>query len=590
MVGGTQAISEKPKVAHLVPMLSLDKTYLSDDILKWSEGEKVLGLLKIDGSSLHLHYSKGRLVKALTRGDGRYGEDVSDRAHWVSDVPLRISVHEDFSVRGELYCPQSSFFELMSTMEGLGLEKPSSTRNIVAGLLGRKAYLYLLRYTRFFCFDIVDPKNTLSLRTELAKIEFLKDLGFSVPPYQICQSLAEINDFLTLGQQHMENSDYLIDGIVWVLNDLKKHSELGATAHHPRYKLAFKWAGATAVTRLKSIYWSTSRLGIVTPVAQIDPVELSGATISNVSLHNAQFVRSFALSAGDDIEVVRSGEVIPKFLRVVQKGNESPEFPEFCPSCQSPLHDDGVRLRCLNGAACPAQLSGQIVNWIRAVEIMDLSDKRLNQMIEAGLVQQPGDLYRLSKDQLLTLPQVKTKMADKLIERIGRTRKLPLAVFLNGLGIAGMGQNSWEKLTGSFGRAVDLEFILNLKPEDIIPIPGFAERTAVQIVSGLQVARPLIADLLEVGVLPEKMEGGTSDDLPLKDQSFVITGTLGRPRSEYEQAIKSKGGKLSGSVSSKTTALIIEDLNSTSNKAKTARELGVPLWSEAELQDLLGLL
>lgn len=588
LVGYKDASIDKPKIAHSVPMLSLDKTYDPSGVAKWAKDQALVGMLKIDGSSLHLDYQNGQLMSAVTRGDGRYGEDVSDRVSWVADIPLKTSRLDRFSVRGELYCPEESFFELVQTMKNLGLETPTSTRNIVAGLLGRKAYHYLLRYTHFYAFDLLETENSL-LRYESEKIVALQELGFAVPTFRLCETAKDIDEFTEYAKKVGEEADFGIDGIVFVLNDLSTHQKLGVTSHHPRFKMAFKWAGETATTHINEILWATSRLGIVTPVAQVEPVILSGAKIANVSLHNAQFVRSFSLAVGDEIEIVRSGEVIPKFLRVISHGPAPLVLPSECPSCQSVLVDDGIRLRCHNLSDCPAQLLGRIMNWIQAVEIMDLSDKRLQQLIDANLVEKVSDLYQLKKEDLLELPQFKEKMASKLIQRISQTRELDLAVFLNGLGIEGMGRNSWEKLIAGLEGEVSLERIQSLEIQEITPILGFAEKTAEQIVIGLQQCSELIESLLLVG-LELRTASPSLSNLPLRGKTFVITGSLSRPRSEYEEAIKKLGGKLAASVSQKTTSLVIEDLNSTSSKAVKAKELNIPLWTEDQLMAMLSSL
>jgi DNA ligase (NAD+) len=349
--------------------------------------------------------------------------------------------------------------------------------------------------------------------------------------------------------------------------------------------MSFKWQGQTATSVIREVTWATSRLGIVTPVAVIEPVTLSGAVITNVTLHNAAHVQAFDLKAGDQIEIVRSGEVIPKFLQVVEAAQGTAKLPKVCPSCQSDLVFDDVRLKCPNSETCPAQQLGSILNWIRAAEIDDLSEKRLAALMSAGLVRNMVDLYHLQLEDFFKIPQTKEKMAAKLFKNIDKSRHLPLARFLSGLGIEGAGVTTWEKL---LNEAPNLKALLALTPEQIEAIEGFAEKTAEQIANGLQSKKPLIDALLAAGVKPEAAATIASDG-PLIGKQLVITGSLSRPRAEIERVIKAAGGKVASAVSSVTHAVITEDPTSTSSKMQKARKLGIPVWSEADLQRQLGV-
>ncbi len=383
----------------------------------------------------------------------------------------------------------------------------------------------------------------------------------------------------------MADSELGIDGVVFSYNDLSLHESLGTTSHHPRYKMSFKWQGQTAQAKIERFKWLTSRFGSVTPVAVIEPVHLSGAQITNVTLHNASFVKLFNLKAGDTIEIIRSGEVIPKFLRVIRELDGCYEFPKECPSCQSPLIYDDVRLLCQNTESCPAQQLRVILNWIASAEIDDLSAKRLQEMLTLELVRHMADLYRLSVEDLLKLPLTKEKMATKLFNNIQKSKTLPLVSFLTGLGINGMGKASWELLLEKF---VTLDALYTAKLTDIVAVPGFAEKTAQQIINGLADKKSDIAKLFEVGVQPSPFRKSLiSASAPLRGQTFVITGALSRSREEIQKEIENAGGKVVGAVSAKITALVTEDPNSSSSKAKKARDLGIPFWSENQLANKL---
>ncbi|MCX6128602.1 MAG: helix-hairpin-helix domain-containing protein, partial [Proteobacteria bacterium] len=292
----------------------------------------------------------------------------------------------------------------------------------------------------------------------------------------------------------------------------------------------------------------------------------------------------YNLKAGDEIEIVRSGEVIPKFLQVVDPAPGLYVWPKTCPSCQSQLQFDGVRLKCPSLDDCPAQRSGLILNWIRAAEIDDLSEKRLDQIIQAGLVEHVADLYKLQREDFLSLPATKEKMAAKLYEHIQSSRKIPLQRFLNGLGIEGAGLRTWEKLLEHFP---SLKALQEAKLEDLLEIDGFAEKSAEQIIRGLEQKKSMIDRLLEVGVEPEPPKQKHAPGAgPLTGQQFVLTGSLSRPRADIERLIREAGGK-TGTVSKQTFALVTNDVDTASSKMKKARELGVPIWNEDQLMSHL---
>jgi len=589
-VGHKGSVDEGKKVAHEPPMLSLAKTYDLEELKTWAKGELLTGTLKVDGVSLSLVYENGLLVLAKTRGNGEWGEDVTKKIEWVPDCLRKLVsikpggvIPQKAEIRGELYCDDAQFSKLLIEMEALALDKPTSPRNIVAGILGRKHHDALARYFGFFAFDLLVSFQEIPFKSEVEKYHWLEDHRFKLPFYKALKTEAQIASFLEETKYFMEEGELGIDGAVFTYDDLSKHEELGKTSHHPRYKLSYKWQGETKESQIKDIRWATSRLGIVTPVAIVDPVYLSSASITNVTLHNAAYVKQFNLKTGDVIKIVRSGEVIPKFLEVVEAASGEALLPENCPSCGEVLYYDQVRLLCSQKKSCPAQQFGSILNWIRCAEIDDLSEKRVRSMVELGLISHPSDLYRLSLEDLLKLPLTKEKMAQKLLTNIAKSKMLPLTQFLNGLGVPGMGRALWEEVLQVFP---SLEKILQAKLEDIAAISGFGTLRATVVVEALQEKTPDIQKLLEVGVEPFiRVKPVQQGSLPLAGKLFVITGSLSRPRQEVVDAIVLAGGKVTESVSKKVTALITEALDSGSSKAKKAQELTIPIWSEKELWD-----
>ncbi len=581
-----QSQDSEKKVSHDPPMLSLAKTYNFDELISWTKNREIVGTYKLDGVALSLVYTDGKLHLAKTRGNGSVGEDVTSKIRWVQDCPSKINTSSQVEVRGELYCTETQFAHLFKEMENLNLEKPSNPRNIVAGILGRKQFGELARFFNFSAFEVLFSKAVeKEFHTEIEKFKWLSKHSFRTTEIALLKNSEQIQSYLNHAKEFMVESEIGMDGVVFSYNDLNFHEELGATSHHPRYKMSFKWAGETGVSTIEAFKWLTSRLGIVTPVAVIKPIYLSGATITNVTLHNASFVKLFNLKIGDEIEIIRSGEVIPKFLKVNKEAKGHYQFPKHCPSCEGSLTYDEVRLLCNNTDSCPAQQMQAILNWIASAEIDSLSEKRLQEMLKLEMVKHLSDLYTLTEEDLMKLPLTKEKMAQKLFQNIQNSKKIPLVNFLTGLGINGMGKTSWEALLAHFG---SLDNLRNASVEDIISVEGFAEKMAHQIVEGLKTKKTDIEKLFEVGVSPAPyIKKHKNLNLPLSGKTFVITGTLSRPREDIEKAIEEAGGKVVGAVSSKVTAVITEDVDSTSSKAKKARDLGVPFWSEKELSKYL---
>ncbi len=582
---GTDEVSQLEKVKHNTPMLSLQKTYDMEELLKWVEDHPVMAALKIDGNSVSLLYKNGSIHLAKTRGNGTEGENVTQKIMWCDTLPEKIDSLENIEIRGEMVCKGKPFQALCKEMKVLGLDAPTNPRNTVAGVLGRKQHIQLARHFEFIAFDLImQNESQLTPKTEWDKQKILKSWGFELADPKVLTTAKDITSFLNDIEKQKSNLDYEIDGIVFSYNDLKLQASLGNTSHHPRYKNAFKWQGDTATSTIENIHWATSRLGIVTPVAVIQPVYLSGATITNVTLHNAANVMQLNLKAGDEIKIVRSGEVIPKLLEVIQSKSGEYELPNGCPECGFALHFDDVRMVCENTEQCPAQQSGQILNWIKVSGIEDLSDKRLGAMMESGLVKSIPDLYKLTKADLLTLPKTKEKLADKILKHISDSKKISLVDFLNGLGIAGTGKSSWQKICIQYPT---LSLVTNLNETQLADIEGFAEKSATAVLEGLQIKASTIKELMDVGVSPRETPIPEASTQSLSGESFVLTGKLTKPREEIATHLISLGAKVASSTSSKTTAVVCEDPEGKSSKLQKARKLNVPIWSEGELYEYI---
>jgi DNA ligase (NAD+) len=578
LVGFKQSESTN-KVEHQKKMLSLDKTYEEKDLLRWVGKEEVISVFKIDGSSCSLVYENGHLVVAKTRGDGQMGENITKKAVFIPDIPKYVPGNKSFEVRGEVYCVEKSFFTLTQEMTTMGLEAPTSQRNIVAGLLGRKENIQLCRHLNFQAFDIISEEK---FDKEHQKLEWLKEHGFVTPDFIHHKNSKAIDSRISEAKEFMGSGDYLIDGLVFIYDDLKLHGELGETSHHPRYKIAFKFAGETKVAKINEIEWGVSRNGRLTPVANIEPTELSGAMIGRVTLHNFGMVKNFELKAGDKIEIIRSGEVIPKFLGVVERAKGKFTYPEKCPSCDSELKIDDIWLYCDN-ELCPTKIKEEILNYIHKAGIDDVSDKRLDEMIVKGLVVGIPDLYRMKHEDFLLLDKVKDKLATKMFENIEKTKSQTLSQFISAIGVEGVSVAKSEKIIAQGYNT--LEKFQSLTVEKMFEIEGFAEKSSKSILESLAKKKNLIAELVSVGVKVKADEVVTGEG-PLTGMKFCITGELSMPRPQIEKMIKMNGGVIAG-VSKNLSYLVTNEEESSSSKFVKAKDLGIPIINETKLLKLI---
>lgn len=569
------------KIKHDKKMLSLDKTYVFEDLLTWKGEHEIVSMFKIDGISCSIIYEDGVFSLAKTRGDGTFGENITSKVQWLEHLPRIIGAKGRVEVRGELFCTEENFLKLSEEMQSAKLDKPTSQRNIVAGLMGRKDHLEFCRYISFKAFDIIG--ETLAVETEMDKYHLLKKEGFDVLEIELHKTDKAVQKVVDEAREFMMEGEYQIDGLVFAYNKLSLHEELGETAHHPRYKMAFKFQGEAKTTTIEDIEWSVSRNGILTPVGIVAPVELSGAMISRVTLHNYGMVKQFELKKGDVIEIIRSGEVIPKFMSVIQHSENKFIRPLNCPSCNSEVFEVDIRLVCRN-INCPAVIVESILNFVQKIGIDDISAKRLEEMIRKGIIKSIPDLYRAKIEDFLTLDKVKEKLATKFITSIDKSKSADLVKFLAALGINGGAINKCEKVVnGGFNT---LEKVMEMKIDELMALDGFAEKSATEFVNSLQAKREMINSLVSLGFNPT-FEIGPVVETVLNGEIFVITGTLSEKRSVIEKRIKQSGGKTASAVSSNTNYLVCNDKESSSSKAKKAKELNIPIISEEELSKLL---
>ena len=573
------SVDSSTKIKHSKKMLSLAKVYGIDEFEKWRKDRGVVGTYKIDGVSCSLIYKKGFLDLAKTRGDGIYGEDITNKTLWVANIPGTIdTTWETTEIRGELFCRNGMFGELAVEMIESGLEKPSSQRNIVAGLLLRKDHLELCRYLDFKAFDILAPHT---LRTETEKGRYLSALGFDTPDFSYHEDRGSIERALNETKDPTTEKDYLIDGLVFTFDDTSLHPQMGETSHHPKYKMAFKYKSETKTTDIIGIDWQVSRNGILTPVANVKPVELSGATITRVTLHNYGIVFQHKLKKGDTIEIIRSGEVIPKFTAVKKSCQGDFKVPSSCPSCGGRLVVDDVRIKCIN-EQCLARIKEGILNFIHKIGIDDLSTKRLEELMKEGLVKDIADLYRLDIDNFLSLDKTQETLAKKLHRQIQNSKRVDLAAFLSSLGFKGGAYNRCSKIVDAGYDTIDA--VLSLNADALEAVDGFAAKSATDFIDSLQKKEPLIRKLMDFGftfATKEKKHGF------LSGKKICITGTLSEKRPIIEEKIRQAGAEVVGSISKVTDFLVTGDPKGKTTKLKKAKSIGISIISEEELSRLI---
>lgn len=570
------------KVAHESKMLSLNKSYNLEELLKWMGDEEVVSTLKIDGSSCSLIYNNGVLEIAKTRGDGRFGENITEKVLYIDSIPKKIKEKSKIEVRGEIYCCEKNFIALAQEMEKRELATPNSQRNIVAGIIGRRENIDLAKYLTFQAFELI--ASELPFETEIQKFDYLSHNNFDTPEIVLHKDDKKIETTLSEAQVFMSEGDYLIDGLVFTYNLLSHHEVLGATAHHPRYKMAFKFQGVAKPTKIKSISWQVSRNGFLTPVANVEPVDLSGASVSRVTLHNYGMVSQFKLKKGDTIEIVRSGEVIPKFIAVIERGEGKFSVPTNCPSCGETVSVEEIRLVCHN-PECPDKVKDEILNFIKKIGIEDLSSKRLEEFIRLKLVRDIPSLYELTVEDLLGVDKVKDKLANKIIASIKKSLEADLVNFLASLGLSGGAYNKCEKVVLSGYDTIDK--ILKLKVQDLQEIDSFAETSAHSLVDSINAKRVMIEKLRSYGF---KLESNIASPVEgeVSGMKFCITGTLSMKRSELEKLVKAHGGLVQNGVSKDTSYLLTNDTESSSSKFKKALALSTPIINEDQFFKLIG--
>lgn len=610
----TQRVGGRPregfvKAKHSSPMLSLDNAYSEEELRDWERRVHELSgrsdveymcELKLDGMSLALVYSDGRLDRGITRGDGNVGEDVTLNVRTVRSIPLSVSkeklkkagIPADFETRGEMLMPIAAFRKLNEERQQQGLSTFANPRNFTAGTVRQlEPSITAQRRMDYFAYMLLKDGRTYFDR-QSKTMDALEAAGFKVNPNRkLAKNLGEVWKFIQSWEGKRESLPYEIDGIVIKVDRTALQDELGFTGKAPRWAIAYKYAAHGAVTQVEDIVPQVGRTGKLTPVAWLTPVPIGGTTVSRATLHNMDEIERLGVKIGDWVEVERGGDVIPKVVKVVEdkdhpRGDRSFEMPEHCPVCggnvvRTPGEADH---RCVN-ANCPAKLQGTILHFAsrHVMDIDGLGEALVNQLTERGMVKNVADLYRLTKDDLLKLERMGDKSAENVLGEIEASKKLPLERVIFGLGIRFVGERTAQFLAEHFG---SLDAIMNASVEELEEVNEVGPRIAESIVEffGDKHNRKLVEDLRKANLTftGQKKEKGTK----LAGKTFVLTGTLARhTRDEAKKIIEDAGGRVSGSVSKKTD-YVVAGADAGSKLAK-ARELGVNVIDEDAMETLV---
>lgn len=601
----TQRVGGKPregflKARHSSPMLSLDNALGEEELRDFDR--RVAGLLKdetyaytaelkLDGLSLAVHYHAGTLSRALTRGDGTVGEEVTENARTIRSIPLQVRKRGgDWEVRGEVVLNRKAFEKLNAEQEAAGLARFANPRNAAAGSLRildpSVTASRQLDYFTYFLFEHGAP----AVKTQWEALETLRELGFKVSPHRrLCASIDELAAFCKEWEAKRDTLPFEIDGVVAKVNSVAQQERLGWTAKAPRWAIAYKFPARQEQTVVENIDVNVGRTGALTPVALLKPVVVGGVTVSRATLHNEDEIERLGLQAGDTVLVERSGDVIPKVVRVVKHGTHRRPFhmPKHCPVCGSDVvrAEGEAASRCVN-TNCPARLKESVLHFSArgVMDIDGLGEVLVDQLVNQGLVHNVADLYRLKLEQLMELERMGKKSAEKLLANIETSRRQPLPRILNGLGIPFVGERTAQFLAEAFG---DLDVIAGASEDELQKAGEVGPKVAQSIRRFFHDKRnrDLLERLREEGLLftyeAPRRAGG-----PLAGLAFVLTGTLPTlSREDAKTRIEAAGGKVAGSVSRKTNYVVAGE--EAGSKLDKARALGVAVIDEAALLQML---
>ncbi|WP_420480438.1 NAD-dependent DNA ligase LigA [Psychrobacter urativorans] len=607
---GDMPLSAFTQVTHDTPMLSLGNVFEYDDLRDFmrrvndrlsvaQQSPEYEMELKLDGLAVSLKYEYGKFVQAVTRGDGQTGEDITQNAKTIRNLPLWLADAADIAlleVRGEVVMPKAGFERL----NRLALENDdkvfANPRNAAAGSLRQlDPSIAASRPLAFYAYS-VNQGLPETIETQSAALAWLGDIGFSVSAVRVIQNPREAQEYYESVIDKRAQLPFEIDGTVIKVNSLALQQQLSFLSREPRWATAYKFPAETVMTRLQAIDWQVGRTGQITPVGKLEPVKVGGVTVSNVTLHNFGEIQRLDVRAGDMVSVHRAGDVIPKVTRVWhgQRPADSVPvmLPSTCPVCDSPvvLPDDEALARCTGGLFCPAQQQEALIHFVsrRAMDIDGLGERWLIGFFNHGLVKTVADIYQLHnhQEELITLEKLGEKSVQNIISAIEASKQTTLARFIYALGIRGVGETTAQNLAQQFG---DLDTLMSASIEKLLLTPDVGAITAELVYKFFRAPHNIevITALREAGVHWDKVEQKVSTGQPLDGQTWVITGALhSMARDEAKAKLQALGAKVSGSISAKTTALLAGE--KAGSKMAKAEKLGVKVVGEEEFLALVG--
>lgn len=585
-VGAPSNNNEWPKYTHSHPMGSLNKVSSKEETDDWIEenidnGETIFATLKMDGCSIGLAYENGRLIAAASRGTGEVGDEITPNAKMMrgvltKDVEYSSKLYPQLKgigftglIRGEILLSRKDHEEYFTDY--------SSARNAASGI-SRRFDGDGCKNLDVVVYQIITEQ--VDLKTEEEQFKLLQSFGFNIPEYRILKSSSDVNKFKEETEVVRDKLPFDLDGLVISNNDLQKQLEAGHTNNRPKLKIAVKFARETRETIITAIKAQCGHTGRITPVAYFEPVNLMGAELGKCSLYNYGYIQELELDVGATVIVSRAGDIIPRIEENIKPTGTIARTPSNCPSCNEGTYFDGENLMCSNKINCHGQVSGKIKNWVSTLNVLELGDKLIDRLVEEGLVVSIPDLYTLTVKDLASLERMGEKSASNVHKSLWSVNPISLELFLGGLSIPLVAKSTIKLLMENGYDS--LEKIMSIKLKEVENIKGFGPKKAESLINGLKNNQKLISQLLTNGIkIKEKISGSFSG------KSFALTGTMENKRAILEQMIVDSGGAVKSSVGKGLTYLVINDLESASTKATTARKLGTKLISESNLLEMI---
>ncbi len=611
-VGG-QITKEFKTVPHKYSMLSLSNSYSKDELSDFDERvRKGLGItgndlfggsveyvceLKFDGLSISLTYEHGKLMRAVTRGDGVQGDDVTTNAKTIRSIPLKLKGDfiDFFEIRGEIYFPRKVFDEINKEREEIGEAQLANPRNAASGTMKMQDSAVVAK-RKLDCFVYYMMGDNLPAKSHYENLEKAKSWGFKISPYsKLCSSISEVFAFIANWDKERHKLPFDIDGIVIKVNEYKQQQQLGFTAKSPRWAIAYKFKAEQVSTILEEITYQVGRTGAITPVANLKPVLLAGTIVKRASLHNADIIEKLDVRIGDYVYVEKGGEIIPKIVGVDlskrNKNSHSVKYITHCPECGAKLvrEEEEAKHVCINENNCPPQIKGKIEHFVsrKAMDIDSLGGETIEQLYNEGLIKNIADLYELKKEQLLPLERMAEKSANNLIEGVEASKKISFERVLYGIGIRHVGETTAKKIAR---KIKSMDALMQSTEEDLLQVGEVGVVIAKSIVHFFSDKEniSIIKRLKQYGLqfeLSEEQLQSTTDKLG--EKTFVISGVFQKhSRDEMKDLIEKNGGKNTGSISGKTNYLLAGD-NMGPEKLKKAEKLGVKVISEDEFLEMI---